>query len=60
MIILGGMNSHNYLGSSLLIVYLDFYYSSKIKTIEQMMIDKLKEKIDVESKRKMHQLKSNL
>ena len=54
------MNSHNHLGSSLLIIYLDFYYSSKIKTTEQMMIDKLKEKNDVESKRKMHQLKSNL
>ncbi len=60
LIILGGMNSHNYLGSSLLIVNLDFYYSSKIKTTEQMMIDKLRENNDVESKKKIHQLKSNL
>ena len=60
LIILGGMNSHNYLGSSLLIVNLDFYYSSKIKTTEEMMIDKLKDNNDVESKKKLHQLKSNL
>ena len=60
LIILGGMNSHNYLGSSLLIVNLDFYYSSKIKTTEEMLIEKLKENHDAESKKKIHQLKTNL
>ena len=54
------MNSHNYLGSSLLIVNLDFYYSSKNKTTEEMLIEKLKENHDAESKKKIHQLKTNL
>ena len=36
------MNNNNYIGSSLFIVNLDFYYSVHMKTIEQMNIEKIK------------------
>ena len=42
LIIFGGMNNNNYIGSSLFIVNLDFYYSVHMKTIEQMNIEKIK------------------
>ena len=42
LIIFGGMNNSNYIGSTLFIVNLDFYYSMNVKTIEQMNIEKIK------------------
>ena len=42
LIIFGGMNNNNYIGSSLFIVNLDFYYSVNRKTVEQMNIEKNK------------------
>ena len=42
LIIFGGMNNNNYIGSSLFIVNLDFYYSINMKSIEQMNIEKIK------------------
>ena len=41
LIILGGVNNSNYIGSSLFIINLDFYYNTKMKSIEQIMIEKL-------------------
>ena len=54
------MNSNNYIGSSLFIVNLDFYYNSKIKNYDQMMIDKLNNNNDLESKNQISDLKSEL
>ena len=42
LIIFGGMNNNNFIGSSLFIVNLDFYYSVNKKTIEQMNIESIK------------------
>ena len=42
LIIFGGMNNNNYIGSSLFIVNLDFYYSINMKSVEQMNIEKIK------------------
>ena len=42
LLIFGGINNNNYIGSSLFIVNLDFYYSTDKKTIEQMKIEKMK------------------
>ena len=60
LIIVGGMNSHNYLGSSLLILNLDFYYSTKVKSNEEFMIDQLKDNTDAESKKKVNMLNKTL
>ena len=60
LIIVGGMNSHNYLGSSLLILNLDFYYSTKVKSSEEFMIDQLKDNKDAESKKKVNILNKTL
>ena len=42
LIIFGGMNNNNFIGSSLFIVNLDFYYSIDQKTIEQMNIENIR------------------
>ena len=60
LIIVGGMNNNNYLGSSLMIVNLDFSYSSKPKSIEELMIKELKDKDDFESKKKLSKIKMDL
>ena len=60
LIIIGGMNSNNYIGSSLFIVNLDFYYNSKIKNYDQMMIDKLSNNNDLESRNQIYDLKNEL
>ena len=60
LIILGGMNNSNYLGSSILILNLDFYYTTKLKTAEELMIDKLKQSGDPEDRKKIDALKKNL
>ena len=60
LIIVGGMNNNNYLGSSLMIVNLDFSYSTQPKSIEEIMIKELKDKDDLESKKKLAKIKMDL
>ena len=42
LIILGGVNNNNYVGSCLFIVNLDFYYNTKIKSEDQILLESLK------------------
>ena len=60
LLIFGGMNNNNYLGSSLLIVNLDFYYFTKLKSKEEIMIEKLKNSNDPNSKMKIEKLKQEM
>ena len=60
LIIVGGMNNNNYLGSSLMIVNLDFSYHSKPKTIEELFFKDLKDKNDPESRNKLAKIKIDL
>ena len=57
LIIVGGMNNNNYLGSSLMIINMDFSYMSKPKTFEEIMMKELKDKNDIDSKRKLSKIK---
>ena len=58
LIILGGVNNSNYIGSSIFIVNLDFYYNINMKTEEQLLMEHLKEnKNDPNSKEKYNQIK---
>ena len=61
LIILGGVNNYNYIGSSLFIVNLDFYYNTKIKTTEELMLENLKnDKHSPDYKEKYNKIKKNL
>jgi hypothetical protein len=60
LIIVGGMNNNNYLGSSLLIVNLDFSYQSNPKTIQEILLKQLKDKDDSESKQKLAKINLDL
>ena len=60
LIIVGGMNNSNYLGSSLMIINMDFSYMSKPKTLEEIMMKELKDKNDIDSKRKLSKIKIDL
>jgi len=60
LIIFGGMNNSNYIGSSLFIVNLDFYYSINMKTIEQMNIENIKKDDKLEHSKKMKKLQLEL
>ena len=60
LIIIGGMNNNNYLGSSLLIVNLDFYFESQPKSYEEITIKKLEGKDDYESHKKIMKIKNDL
>ena len=60
LIIFGGMNNNNYIGSSLFIVNLDFYYSVHMKTIEQMNIEKIKGDDKLAHGKKMKKLQLEL
>ena len=60
LIIVGGMNNNNYLGSSLMIINMDFSYVSKPKTFEEIMMKELKDKNDIDSKRKLSKIKIDL
>ena len=60
LIILGGMNNNNYLGSSLMIINLDFSYMTKPKSFEENLIKELKEKNDLDSKKKLAKVKNDL
>ena len=60
LIILGGMNNNNYIGSALFIVNLDFNFGNNQISMEKMMIKELENKNDIESKRKLIRIKSDL
>ena len=60
MIIVGGMNNNNYLGSSLFIVNLDFSYETNPKSLEEITIKQLEEKDDYESHKKIMKIKNDL
>ena len=60
LIILGGVNNSNYIGSSLFIVNLDFHYDTKVKTEEQLIMEKLKfKREDLEDQEKYLKMKAN-
>ena len=60
LIIFGGMNNNNYLGSTLLIVNLDFSFESQPKTYEELTIKQLEVKDDPESHKKLQKIKNDL
>ena len=60
LIIVGGMNNNNYVGSSLMIVNLDFTYSTKPKSYHEIILKQLKGNEDLETKQKLAILKLNL
>ena len=60
LIIFGGMNNNNFIGSSLFIVNLDFYYSVNKKTIEQMNIESIKNNEKIAHGKKMKKIKIEL
>ena len=60
LIIFGGMNNNNFIGSSLFIVNLDFYYSLEQKTVEQMNIENIKKNDKIAYGKKIKQLKIEL
>jgi len=60
LIILGGMNNNNYVGSSLFIVNLDFSYTNTSTSFEGKMIKELELKNDIESRKKLNKIKSEL
>ena len=60
LIILGGMNNNNYLGSALFIVNLDFNFEAKNNQVEKMMLKELENKDDIESKKKLSRIRIDL
>ena len=60
LIILGGMNNNNYLGSSLMIVNMDFSFMSKPKTLEEMKFKELRDRNDADSRKKLAKMKSDI
>ena len=60
LIIVGGMNNNNYLGSSLMIVNMDFSYMNKPKSYEEVLVKELKEKNDLESRKRLSKIKLDL
>ena len=60
LIIFGGMNNNNYIGSSIFIINLDFNYSTILKTAEQIMIENLQKADENESKKMIKKLKQEL
>ena len=60
LIIFGGINNNNYIGSSLFIVNLDFYYSLNKKTIEQMNIERIKNDDKLGKDKKLKKMKIEL
>ena len=60
LIIFGGMNNNNYIGSSLFIINLDFSYNNEQKSYQEIMIKHLKNKDDPGAKQQMIQLNNDL
>lgn len=61
LIVLGGVNNNNYIGSSLFIVNLDFYYNTKMKNPEELLLENYKNnnKNEPDFKEKYNKLKKN-
>jgi hypothetical protein len=59
LIIFGGMNNKNYIGSSIFIINLDFYYNMNIKSGDEVLMDALKSKNDEESQKQLQTLREN-
>ena len=60
LIIVGGMNNNNYLGSTLMIVNMDFSYMNKPKSFEEILVKELSNKNDPDSKKKLNKIKMDL
>ena len=60
LIIIGGMNNNNYLGSTLMIVNMDFSFMSKPKTLEEMKFKELRDRNDADSRKKLAKMKSDI
>ena len=60
LIIFGGMNNNNYIGSSLFIVNLDFSYNNDQKSFQEIMMKQLKERNDPGARQQMAKLKNDL
>lgn len=60
LIIVGGMNNNNYIGSTLFIVNLDFSFNAQKKSYEEIIIKELESKDDYESHKKMMKIKDDL
>ena len=60
LIIFGGMNNSNFIGSSLFIINLDFYYSVHMKSLEQMNYEKIKNDNKITHGKKMNKIKIEL
>ena len=59
LIILGGMNNNNYIGSVLFIVNLDFNFAHNNQS-EKTIIKELENRDDLESKKRLNKIKSDL
>ena len=61
LIILGGVNNNNYIGSSLFIINLNFYYNSRMKNPEELILENYKNnnKNDPDFNEKYNKLKKN-
>ena len=60
LIILGGANNNNYIGSSLFIVNLDFSYTNQQRSIQEIMMKELKGQNNFEARQKLVKLKNEL
>ena len=60
LIIFGGMNNNNYIGSSLFIVNLDFSYTNQQRSIQEIMMKELKGQNSFEARQKLFKLKNEL
>ena len=60
LIIFGGMNNNNYIGSALFIVNLDFAYNNDQKSFQEIMMKQLKDKDDPGSQEQMTKIKNDL
>ena len=59
LIILGGMNNNNYIGSVLFIVNLDFNFAHNYQS-EKTLMKELENRDDLESKKRLNKIKSDL
>ena len=60
LIIFGGMNNNNYIGSSLFIVNLDFSFNNDQKSMQELMMKELKNKNSPEARQQMSKIKNDL
>ena len=60
LIILGGMNNNNYIGSSLFIVNLDFYFSNLLKSAKNLDFEALQNAMEKDSKRDSQKFQKDL